>query len=362
MAIFKPLNITLYRRLAGTFGKVLVRNAGEAGERSTFYDGTVGKYRERRVHAGEEYKVCCPMCNDTRFRLLINHKYGVSSGNNTNSHLVHCFNAGCVLNAKDPKAIKDLYNMLTGTKLFDLSKARISEATVKHSTVPTTWPGTVVRVDKLDRQHECRRYLERDRLFDADTLARSYNVHYCTESEHRVCREKIIIPVYSDSRMVGWQARCCFDADDWSKVYTPKYYTAPSMQKSAYLYNLDVAKQCKLGVGVEGVTDVWRVGAPGVCGFGAYFHANQISLIVKNFKEKPFVWVTDGDIWDSKSRVDQNTRQNVQTVARTLSRRLSKFCVVRLPADKDPGGYTDRDYLRGYITHHARAQNVELVW
>jgi len=362
MAKFKPMNITLHRRLVATFGKVRVKNPGEAAEREKIYDSSTGKYRDKRVRSGEEYAVCCPICNDTRFRLLFSHSYGVSQGNNTNSHLAHCFNAGCALNAKDPKAVKQLYDMLTGTKLYDLSKARISRATSIRSNVPVTWPGTVIRVDKLDRQHECRRYLERDRSFDANVLANSYNVHYCTESEYRVCQDKIIVPVYADRKMVGWQARCCFDVKDWKTVNTPKYYTNPQMSKSSYLYNLDVAKNCKLGVGVEGVTDVWRVGAPGVCGFGAYFHSNQLDLIVKHFKEKPFVWVMDGDIWDDKSKVDRNTRENVQAVSQVLTRRLSKFCIIRLPADKDPGGYTDRGYLRGYITYHAKSQGVELSW
>jgi hypothetical protein len=356
------MNITLYRRLTGTFGKVVVKNAGMAAKRDTVYDPVTGNYRDRRVRAGEEYAVCCPLCSDTRFRLLLSHQYGVSRGSNNNSHLVHCFNAGCSLNAKDPKAIKKLYDMLTGTKLYDLSKARIGPATVAASTEPPTWPGDVLRVDQLDRQHECRRYLERDRLFDVTTLARSYNVHYCTSSEHRVCCDKIIIPVYASAKLVGWQARCCFDAADWSKVYTPKYYTCPQMKKSLYLYNLDVAKNCKLGIGVEGVTDVWRIGAPGVCGFGAFFQSQQIELIVKNFKHKPFVWVMDGDIWDEKSKVDKSTRSNVQATIQVLKRRMSQFCVIRLPADKDPGGYTSRSYLRGYITHHAKAQGVELLW
>lgn len=360
----RPLNLSLHRRLVATFKHVRVHSPGKEVVKVKVYDQQKGRVVDSKLESGEQYAVCCPMCNDTRFRLHISYLYGQDSHDGKyNQHLAYCFNLHCPLNSKEPEAYRKLYDMLTGRKLFDLSKAAIALGDHKISDVPITWPGEVVRVDTLDPGHECRRYLEVERNFDVGVLARSYNVHYCTESKFKMCKGKIIVPIYFNSKMVGWQARCCFDVDDWKTVYTPKYYTAPNMPKSAYWYNLDAASKCNLGVAVEGVTDVWRIGSPAVCSLGAMPSEKQVQLIVKHFREKPFVWLSDGDVWDESSKVSSSTRQKLEAVFALLRSRLkSGFCVIKLPPSMDPAKFTSREYLRGYISHHAKKEGIDLDW
>jgi len=361
---YKPLNVMLFRRMEATFKSVRVKNQGQSAVMGKVYDSRVGKVVEAQEQSGEQYSVCCPLCNDTRFRLFISHKYGTDTPDGSNNkHLAYCFNMGCPLNYKQPEAYDKLYHMLTGRTLFDLSKSGISQGTYIAPAVTTGWPGEVVPVNKLDPSHKCRVYLESDRSFNVNSLVKYYNVHYCVKSDHKVCEDKIIIPIYSEGKMIGWQARCCFDVDDWSKVYTPKYYLTPHMKKGNVWYNLDVARKCRVGVAVEGVTDVWRIGSPGICSFGAVPSDRQVELIVKHFRNKPFIWLSDGDVWDENSKVDPNMRKKLTTMFTILGAKLkSGFCCVKLPADMDPAKFTSRAYLRNYISHHAAKSGVKVDW
>jgi hypothetical protein len=359
----RPLNAVLHRRLVATFQHVRIKNPGQAAVSGESFDPQKKKVVRRRVTPGEEYAVCCPMCNDTRFRLHIGHLYGTrESKDRNNENLAYCFNGGCPLNMRQPEAYRELYEMLTGSKLYDLGKAGVKPGKVV-SKMPAGWPGEMIRVDKLPSNHKCVLYLEQERSFDVKVLAESYNVHYCNSSKFKVCEGKFVVPIYLKGRMVGWQARCCFDVDDWSSVFTPKYYTDPNFSKSATFYNIDEAQKCPTAVVMEGVTDVWRLGSPGLASLGASLSPRQMELLVKLFSDRPVIWLMDGDIWDPASKIPQSSRDKIVEQIATLHAKMhGNFISVRLPAKKDPGSYTSRSYLRGYIAYHAAAQGVTVKW
>jgi hypothetical protein len=53
-----------------------------------------------KEEGGEDYAVCCPVCFDRRFRLYINHNFGMrepTTGKLFNHlmNMVHCFNEDC---------------------------------------------------------------------------------------------------------------------------------------------------------------------------------------------------------------------------------------------------------------------------
>src|SRR5687767_12890973 len=89
------LNAFLFGALQACFGKVLVANEGEHSHVYYCPDWTRGgKPRAETAHSGEYYRVNCPFCTDSRFRLWINHRWGVYDQvtGNYNLHLAHCYN------------------------------------------------------------------------------------------------------------------------------------------------------------------------------------------------------------------------------------------------------------------------------
>lgn len=349
------LNRTLYRRLKATFGHVKVKNSGEAQTRKVVTDLLTGRKKPNILNSGEYYTVCCPFCNDTRFRLYINHRYGSDDEfGRPQVHLATCFNAGCPLQLKDSTTYQKLQDMLLGHSFVDLRKATITQGVqVDVERIRSEWPGTVVRIDQLDESHVARQYLV-ERGFDPVKIGRFYNVHWCSESTRLICREKLIIPIYLNKKMVGWQARPPFDCD-WKKASYPKYYTAPGTPRKNLLYNLRNAANYRTGIITEGVTDVWRIGPQGVCTLGATLTEPQQQLFIEAFKEHAGVLLFDPDV------KDQIREKVLPIVARMNSELKSGFCWVNLPEGKDPGSMPRKE-LRAYIAAQAAKKGVNVDW
>jgi hypothetical protein len=348
----QALNRTLYRRLHATFGNVRIRNNGEKQLRKLSTDLATGHAKPVITHPGEYYAVCCSFCSDTRFRCYINHRYGTEDElGRPQTFLATCFNAGCPLSMRDSVTYQKLEEMLTGHKLFELRKAPVREGKeIDVSKVRSTWPGEVTRIDKLPSNHESHVYLA-GRGFDPEIIGRFYNVHWCSKSDRVICQDRLIIPIYHNKMMVGWQARAAFDCD-WRQSYVPKYYTAPGTPRRQILYNFGNASGYKTGIIVEGVTDVWRVGPQAVCTLGATMTIQQFK---RGFKQHNGVLLFDPD-------VKEKVKEKVELIVNDLSTKLkSGFCCVNLPEGTDPGSL-DRSFLRPYIAQQAAEQGVEVNW
>jgi len=319
-----PLNQELYDRLRKSFSEVKISHEGEA-------------YRSRVVrnvvkncdvlvmdNAGETYKVCCPYCTDTRFRCNINHMYGQYSPLGYPLYnLVYCYNDGCPLQLRDPATIFDFRMMMQQVNPVDLSKSRIAKGKqVDVDSIRMNWPGEMTRIDELPTNHVAVRYLEQDRKFDVKRLGRFYNVHWCGYSTKPLCRDRIVVPIYHNRNMVGWQARCPFDLPDWKVVTYPKYFTAPGTPKNKILYNMGQAVKFKFLVICEGVTDVWRVGPRSVCTLGAgVLREEQLNQIITHFRDYSGVLLYDGDL-KAKVTSDLWERLNAMGVPAALSKSL----------------------------------------
>ena len=349
----KVLNRLLYRRLVKMFGNVKVRSRGESYTEVKSLDVLSGKTRYRTENSGEYYAVCCPLCNDTRFRCYINHMYGTTDPvGRERTHLVYCYNAGCSLSDKTRKAYEKLEEMLTGKFLTPLVGAEINKGVVVDlDKVRSNWPGDVIRVDKLPPNHAAVRYLTVQRGFDVNVVGKFYNVHLCTSSDRRICEDRLIIPIYHRKKMVGWQARAAYECD-WKESRIPKYYTAPGTPKAHILYNLGNASKYRTGVIVEGVTDVWRVGPQAVCSLGASLSTAQVSLFVRMFRGYGGILLEDGDVQDNGAI---NNDAKVTQITDELG---GKFSRISLPERVDPADM-HRDWLRKFMESNS---SFKLNW
>ena len=353
------LNRTLYRRLKATFGNVVIRNIGEKQKRKLSTDLKTGEPRPVISHPGEYYAVCCPFCPDTRFRCNINHMYGRDDElGRPQTFLAVCFNAGCPLSLRDQNAYQQLEEMLTGHKLFELRKAVLQEGKdVDVNKIRSSWPGEVTRLDKLPSNHESHVYLA-GRGFDPEKIGRFYNVHWCSKADRFICQDRMIIPIYHNKRMVGWQARAAYDCN-WKASYVPKYYTAPGTPKRNILYNYGNAVKYKTGIIVEGVTDVWRVGPQAVCTLGASMTMSQESLFVRGFKDHSGILLYDPDL---RTKLEPKAIEKLDQLVERMNTKLnSGFCWVELPEGSDPGSL-DRSFIRPFIKQAAMEMGIKVNW
>jgi len=351
------LNRMLYRRLKATFKHVRIANAGEKQQRRLATDLVTGKKKPEITHAGEYYRVCCPCCNDTEFKCYVNHMYAKDDEfGRPQTYLVHCFKAGCPLETGESSAYDQVKEMLCGYKIIEFQAAPIRPGKeVDVDAIRATWPGEVIRVDKLPPTHEAVVYLE-GRGYPVERLGRFYNVHWVLSSERFFHEQKICIPVYHQKKMVGWQLRPPYECD-WKLSRVPKYYTAPGTPKSKIFYNLGNAEKYRVGVVMEGVTDVWSLGPQGVCTLGARMAPAQFKLFERKFKDWAGILLVDSDYREK----EPEAYAKLVAGAEDLNDKLKfGFCTVDLPSG-DPGSL-DRQFLRSFITEEAAKKNVTVSW
>lgn len=273
------LNPNLYRRLM-RFGEVRISNPGEALI-GTFRNN-FGRKKYEITHWGETYRICCPFCvkknnPDTRYRLLVNHRYGIGPPDNQCKdqfrYLATCFNNNCL---EDENVRKEFYFRVFGEQRF------VETPVIARGTLPdnkeVTFPGDCVNLCELSDSHDARQYLV-SRDFNPDYIGTEFNVAYCYNStRYPLAVGRIIVPVYMENILVGWQGRLTYDTTN-KKI--PKYFTLPNFRTQLCLYNYDGALQSPYVIVCEGVTDVWRLGSPGVALFGKSMSSKQADLLTR---------------------------------------------------------------------------------
>jgi len=347
------LNDALYRSLVRAFGRVRVqKEATPMGYRvlSTLTGS-------KRLHVGvgqggEDYKVNCPFCGDTKMRLEINHRWNTrdtESGLYFGSRFMTCYNDGCDAN-RDATAVarqrchERLQEML---KPYALRSAGI---TIKQAPVrdvpPAKLPDKCVPVDTLSPEHNAIRYLRDYRGFDPYRISQDYRVLYCIDDKNDFVAGRLIIPVYMDGKLMGWQARYVGEPDGDKPPNgkppsdnIPKYYTMPFTPRNSALYNYDKARQHKFVVLMEGPTDVWRLGAQGLSSLGAAVGTKHIQLLTALWVDTGIGLMLDPD-YVNKPRKQPDTPTTYETLIATLRRDgMFKWGVLEIPLPEgtDPG-------------------------
>ena len=356
----QPLNPLLYRLLKERFRSVKVSNQGVAQiakyAKQVHHGSNSGKeWFLNLIEPGEYYQVCCPYCNDTRHRLYFNHRWGVRDEEGfINLWMAICYNENCL---HDYERRRDLYEELTANRGSKLETAVIKPGVeIDPSKVVMDWPGPVTRVDKLPRGHKAVQYLL-SRDFDPEKIGRFYNVHYCHASFRWMAQDRLIIPVYRNKVMCGWQARYVGELPWYDrkkrKSLPPKYYTCPGTPRRSILYNFANASQYETGVIVEGPSDVWGFGPMCCCTLGSTMTVDQRKLFHSAFRKHSAILLFDPDAWD---------KPGTQKIIEVFEGQFAKgFAAIKLPDGRDPGSM-DREFARDFVAQEAKAQGVKVSW
>lgn len=135
----------------------------------------------------------------------------------------------------------------------------------------------------IDLLPQHRRYLE-GRGFDPDELASTWGVRATGPAsylDHIDYSHRIFIPIEWDGREVSFQTR------DFTNKSDLKYKACPMERETQHhkhiLYGHPRCFQRRVGIAVEGVTDVWRLGDYAFAVFGISYKEEQVTEIARRF-------------------------------------------------------------------------------
>lgn len=309
------INSALYMTLNRRFGEVRIANEDESMSARYGYDAITGRPKFSIGHMGESYRVCCPFCGDQRFRLWINHRWATREPGTMNRYmsLAKCFNEDCI--AKRGWRQLENYIFNRSDVCIDLD-VPIRRGISKLEEV--SMPGEVRLLSDLPASHHAVKYLCQ-RGYDIQELSSIFKICYCSDTsnkEYNLASNRIIIPVYMKSVLVGWQARYIGDRDWHDKEFRVlKYFSIPHFRKSLVLYNYDEAiKDDGFVVVCEGPSDSWRIGPSSVALFGKSISVEQVSLIANTWQNGYVAVMLDRDAIQDSFKVALKLREKIKNV------------------------------------------------
>lgn len=237
-----------------------------------------------------EFRICCPLCNDTRFRF----------GINVDKMVAHCFNCN------EAMGKSELFDILGFNARPDLNgdPSQIIAEVLANDPLPqspTRPTGLSIQGDFMADvayhpllERACR-YLE-SRGFDPMELADTYDL--ILPEPGSPLDNRIIFPLIQDAEIVYYQARSLGRAQ-------PKYLNPPKLicpvGKSQFIFNFDRAiqcldkySQCERLVITEGIFSALSVGENAVCIFGKEISHSQLNLIFRSGVKKVTVLLDPG--------------------------------------------------------------------
>lgn len=333
------MNPQLYAALQASMGTVKIANEGEAFKASILADPYASKQsgagrkrlRVEYLQRGETYRVCCPVCGDTRHRLYINHRWGTVYKGIRLWYLAHCFNEECHTQG-------GFHDML---KLRILNKTLLSPVidTATEISKKVKITGNFIRLDKLPPDHAAARFMRDIRHFDPIYAGQEWNISWCDFSLVLPMTNRLFFPIFDYTaedhlELVGGQGH-------WLDTMTlngkpdksdgVKWFTWPGTHVGQHLYNgYRAAQQDKLIVVVEGAFDAMRLGPEyAVALFGHTATAKQKELLKNHWGDRgaAAVLILDPDMNDDKNSLE---------LERWFMLNFKKFKRLKLPGGVDP--------------------------
>lgn len=220
-----------------------------------------------------EFKICCPLCSDARFRF----------GLNVVRQTAHCFNCGVKLNATRLLEAIGLSNAIWyEPNDFDNLEAFLREADLPENvSTPQTQDSLELDADSLSQKTDSTlyslaiKYLE-NRGFDSQKLIERYHLLLARPRSRE--RGRMILPVFECGKLVYYQARALSDRQ------FPKYLNPPKRPgcagKSSYVFNLEDAATFDEIFICEGIFSAIAAGPNAVAVFGKELSDVQAKKII----------------------------------------------------------------------------------
>ena len=328
-------NVPLFNALVRAFGDAKVSKEGDAillrSPAPTVAQSKLRRHERVRpevLDGGEQYHVCCPFCGDKRYRLYISHAWD-RTVRDTEGKLVYagkraiCFNEKCL---DDKDNFEWLERTIAGA-IIDADSSPLECDTSIEDIMARRIP-LPAGFERLSgtASTEAVGYLE-TRGFDFNELENGWGVGSAQIPVYS--KRSIVFPIYQNSELVGWQARC--PSDDPADYGKTKYYWPSGTKKSWWLYNMDRARLERSVVVVEGVLDAIRVGPNAVAIWGKDASARQLAMLSEFWRNGSLFWLPD---MEDPSSVECAVKRVAEFNARGAFK--DGAVMVELPAG-DPG-------------------------
>ena len=345
------LNPGLYQALTRHFGQVKIDNPGQ---RMILRRTGNGVPTTEIVQAGETYRVCCPKCGDSKFKLSVNHAFNtVDPHTGRVIYLNNCHRA-C-------GSLKD--ELLELIEWRSMSRTAIDAEIVGADYMPQhpfISPGTCVALS--DPQAKPARDYLVGRGIDPNEADTVYGVQFCIEdSPGPACggmKNRLICPVWQEGTCVGWQGRLIYEPKEYPPFGRPaftysldhvRWYSMPGPGwRSSSLFGYDQAKSESYCIVVEGPGDVLRQGVPCVASMGQTMSYAQVNLIAQTWGDKDAVIL----VGDHRKEGGSETEAQLRS-AKMLENACQ--CPVYLPVlpQGDPGSW-EREAFQAFIRSHIK--------
>jgi hypothetical protein len=366
------LNELLYSRLKALFGRNGVKVVNEGVPMDPLYERTAERrYKSTGIvlvdvmASGEEFHVNCPICNESRQRLSINHTWGVYDSNThrRNWWCIQCWNCHWEGEKDKWKNIERLRRRIYEDLLSRRSMVVLNKSNTRPGpSGPVRLPGLHWRLDQLQKQlpyHEAIQFLEQ-RLLDPAYIGETFNVGFCpevSEAANQYARRRIVAPVYLDGKLKAWTARYVGEPPDKS---IGKWVHSRG-QISRTLYNFDAAIKHPTIVITEGPADVWSFGIQSVAVFKSTISKPQLELLRKRCQPgTSLVVLLDPKMSEEDEK--KGKEHHIERAYKLLSgckEFQGRVVKVYLPGGRDPGDM-DRWYMRDFIKARAKEQEVRV--
>ena len=257
----------------------------------------------------------CPFCDAGGCH------FGIRMSSNVGSCWV-CGESGAA-----PKIVQAITNLAWG-EVFKILRLNLNEDRwIPESPTPgddVIFPSGITKVNRSAEEY----LWSRD--FDYEFIARKYKVK-CTESNSYLEIEghkwnfsrRVIIPIIMENMTVAYTGRSYIGKD-------PKYFNSPTeaciIPPASCIYNIDTVKE--IGILVEGLTDVWRMGDESASMQGVKYTDEQIHYIGKKNLKKAFVLF------------DPGADEAAKKLCKALGSVVPEVHKITLNGDADPGELT----------------------
>jgi hypothetical protein len=292
------LNPKLYAALqTAASSTISVVNPGQRG--TTVINYANGK-PYAAIQGGQQFKLDCPVCNDTRGRLFVSYLVGMPLIDKEEPvrtyHLMYCHNEQC----NNIDLYKSVKRIMRADDRDDES-ITISSKPARDSESMLCLPKGSVLINST-KAHPAPVAYMKNRGFDIDELAKTYGVLATPYVERApylgACA---VFPYYEGNKLAFWQARTSYEIPNDMRL--SKYYNPPDTYKSNIVYNKLNALQCPIVVVTEGVMDALTMKKAGVCIFGKVPSNVQMRILTRLYANKVVVFALDPDAWDKTSKL-----------------------------------------------------------
>lgn len=362
------LNPKLYRLLQRQFGNdnVIIVNEDlpmEGRYLRRAYEKQSGRQGSKIrlddvLQSGEEYRVNCPECQETRHRLYINHRWGVydERSNSRNLWLMNCWKSSCM---SDYSTQRQWYDTICSPLIIEMGPSDLVAPPQRRAqNHGIELPGSMWSLDDMKHRaprHPAIQFIE-GRNLDPYYLSRKFGVGFCVESNITMARRRIVAPVRVGNQLIGWQARYVGKPPDG----VAKWFTCKGFKVGSTFYNFENMIRHRTVVITEGPADVWAFGLQAGAVFGRVVSKLQVDLLADNLVDGSTIVLLLDPTYNDEKDIRRDRPHPIERAYQLINAHpkfAGRVLRVYLPEPYDPGEL-DRWYMRDFIEWQARRQGI----